>query len=286
MIDVDFIEIFRGTAQIFAFYAIMILVIIYLVCFSEKVEARIEKLNKIIVSKEDSKFKQVYLAIAILSVITFISIALISFKDLRATNFEVFAIFAIFAFWILPIALGLLGVYSFILKRGTYRLGDALLLTICFASFGMIGSNFHDVLWCGTVTNWYQTEKIAGADIALYFNTFGIFDGGRYDYRTFGLFMVIQIVLELTIGTTSLYKYYKIDKSRSKKGNKAKYIKIFGLLLLAGLVLGTIEFVFDYPWAFTDLEYAIDVWLGIPISALIFFGIGRYFAKSTDYNLS
>ncbi len=282
MININFFEIFRGTAHIFVFYAIAICVVVYLLGFSKKTDSVFERLNSIAVSKENPKFKQVYLAVAILSILILFSIAIISFKELRATSFDFFTVFAILAFWVLPIALGLLGVYSLILKEKKYQLGDAILLSICFASFGMVGSNFHDVLWCGTVTNWYQTEKIAGADIALYFNAFGIFDESRYDYRTFGLFMAVQIVLELTIGTAALYKYYKFDTLRWKKSNKSTYLKRFGLLLFAGIMLGAIEFIFDYPWAFTDLEYALDVWLGIPLIALIFFGIGRYFVKTSD----
>ncbi|MHA1292755.1 MAG: hypothetical protein ACTSQJ_08830, partial [Promethearchaeota archaeon] len=155
------------------------------------------------------------------------------------------------------------------------------LLMIVFVCFGLLGSNLHDVIWCGIHTDWYEKEHLAGDDIAFFFNIFGIYDKDRYDYRTFGLFMLFQVLIEFIVGTIAFYKFYEIDKEKHIKTGKKSYVLSYLMLVSAGIILGIIEFIFDSPWFFTDIEYKIDVFLGIPLIGLYFILIGFYLGVKT-----
>lgn len=274
MVNIDIAEIFEDSLQIFVWYTIILVVLIYLLLVSKKITAIFNRLNSIRISKVDKKFKLNYVAILVLISIVIASLFIIGVKQFRGVNFSFFFVFSMFAFLILPIALGLLGVYAYILKNGEYRLGSVLLLAISFASLGMVGSNLHDVLWCGVATNWYQTKRLAGYDLEMWFNIFGIYDKNQYDYRTFGLFMVYQVAIELVVATLVLYKFYKTTNEYKKIEKKKPIVLTWICLIAISVFFGTVEFIFDYPWAFTELQYAIDVYIGIPIVAVLFYLIG------------
>ena len=276
MLKIDFLD---GTIQIFIFYIILISIFAYFLLFSKKFKDLFDRLNKIHITKANSIFRLNYLAIMILIVIVTVSIFIIGFREARADNFSMFVVFAILSFYILPIAIGLLGLYSYIIKNEEYSVGSIILLTISFVCFGAFGSNLHDVLWCGMATDFYQKENLAGDDIYLFFVIFGIPDKAKTDYRIFGFYMFIQIILEITIGTIAFYQYYKLNKEYTKSVSKKPYILTYFLLFSAGALLGIVEFIFDYPWAFTDVQYKIDVYIGIPVIALLFFLIGYYLGK-------
>ncbi len=45
---------------------------------------------------------------------------------------------------------------------------------------------------------------------------------------------------------------------------------VFLLLISASVLFGVVQFVFDYPWAFSDLEYNINVHIEIPLVVLLY----------------
>jgi len=279
MLQVDLINIFKGTYHIFLFYGILLFSIIYLFSVSKFFSNIIDRLDEIQVSKEDPSFKMTYFAILILIVLIAGSIIIIGQKDLRAGNFQMFVIFAILSFWIVPFALGLLALYSFIISREEYHLGREFILGISFMCFGAVGSNIHDVLWCGVHTEGYQNKKIAGSDIALFYLVFGLNDPGIVDYRSFGLFMLVQVIIELIIGSIAFYKFYSLNRNTNPDIKNSVYLKVLVMLINASVILGIIEYIFDAPWHFTDLQYNFDVYLGIPLITAFFCYIGYFFGK-------
>jgi len=273
MLKIDFLE---GTIQIFIFYIILISILAYFLLFSKRFLGLFKKLNSVHITKEESIFKLNYLAIGILIVIIAFSVFIIGFRELRANNYPMFVVFAILAFYILPIALGFLGLYAYIIGREEYHFGSAILLVVGMVSFGCLGSNLHDVIWCGVATEGYTTTNLAGDDLYLWFVFFGIMDRSITDYRIFGFYMLIQVVIEITVGTIAFYQYYKLNKEYNKIEKKKPFILSYVLFFSVGILLGIVEFIFDYPWAFTDVQYKIDVYIGIPAVALLFFLIGYY----------
>ena len=129
-------------------------------------------------------------------------------------------------------------------------------------------------------TDGYLTKIRVGDDLALYFALFGIMDKDNTDYRTFGFYMLIQVIIEITVGTIAFYQYYKLNNKYAKVEDKRQFILAYLALFSAGISLGIVEFIFDYPWLFTDLEYVLNVHLGIPVVAVSFFLIGFYLGKN------
>jgi len=280
LLNIDFEAIFNGTIQILVFYIIFFSILVSLLLFSKKFLGIFDKLNKFHFTREDSMFKLNYLAIGILIAIIGFSTFIIGFRELRAGNYPMFALFAIFAFYILPLALGFLGIYAYIIGRGEYYFGSAVLLVISTFAFASVGSNLHDVLWCGVATKGYTTTNLAGDDLYLWFVAFGITDRTKTDYRIFGFYMFLQVIIEITVGTIAFYQYYKLNKKYINIEEKRPFILAYIALFSAGISLGIVEFIFDYPWIFTDLEYILDVYIGIPIIAFAFFLIGFYLGKN------
>lgn len=276
MLSIDFEAIFNGTYQILLFYVIFLSILIYLLFFSKRFLGIFDKLDKFHFKKGDSKFWLNYLAIGILIGIIAFSAFIIVFREARAGNFPMFVLFAILSFYILPVALGFLGIYAYIIGRGEYYFGSAILLAISMVCFGCLGSNLHDVIWCGVATDGYLTKVRVGDDLALYFALFGITDKNDTDYRTFGFYMLIQVIIEITVGTMAFYQYYKFNRKNSKIESKKLYFLAYISLFLVGALLGIVEFIFDYPWIFTDLQYVLDIYVGIPVVAFLFFLIGYY----------
>lgn len=276
LFTIDFESIFNGTFQILLFYIIFLSILIFLLFFSKKFLGLFKKLNRFHFTKEDSLYKLNYLAIGILIGIIAFSAFIIGFREARAGNFPMFVLFAILSFYILPVALGFLGIYAYIIGRGEYYFGSAILLAISMVSFGCLGSNLHDVIWCGVATDGYLTKVRVGDDLALYFALFGITDKNDTDYRTFGFYMLIQVIIEITVGTIAFYQFYKLNRKKSKNESKKLYILAYISLFSVGTLLGIVEFIFDYPWIFTDLQYVLDIYVGIPVVAFLFFLIGYY----------
>lgn len=275
------IEIFAGTIHILLFYLAMAILVFVLLRFTKPTDAIFIRLNSIGVNRTHKTFRLNYVVIIGAIIIILISLILISIKDFRngPTNFQIFGFFSFIA---LPICIGILPIYSNILRNGGYKLGNAILFMVAGIMFAMYGINLHDVIWCGITTNWFTVEVIGGYDLELFFSMFRITDPNQWSYRTFGVYMILKSLVELEIATLLFFKLYKISSSETPatenrendKEDAQKYKKrfkrIYWLLFATSTIFGIIVFAFDFPWAFTNLEYYVILYFGIIGVSLLF----------------
>jgi len=291
--QIDFPDILRDTYHILAIYLGILIAVIILFLFIKRIDISLKKLNRIHFTKADRIYKLNYAVMLGIILIIIVSLLVIGNVEFRMDPFG-FQIFAFFAFIALPIAIGFSAVYMYILKQGQYRIGDGILLLLSLTMFMMAGVHIHDVIWCGVATQWYSVENIGGYDLALFFNTFGITDTSRWDYRTFGLYMALRASIELITASLVYYKYIKLGKKQEntqnntdtneKKSdiksdekieeitsNSQKHIIIpYVLFIGATIAFGIIEYFLDAPWLFSDLQYLLFIYTSIPLVTLIF----------------
>ncbi len=270
MATIDFESIFAGTLHIWIYYMLILFIVIFLLGVSRHITKLFENLNKIHIVKTHPLFKLNYGAIALLIGIIIASIVIIGYKEFRWIDFTHFQIFAGFAFSVMPFSIGVLSVYFYIIRNREYHLGNVLLLVISFVSFCMVGTNLHDVIWCAVVTNGYTVEAIGGRDLESFFAFFQFYDPSRWDYRTFGMFMIVRVCIEISVGILALHKFFRLNQKFDNRITARKKWLEFLLLISVSILFGIVQFVFDYPWAFSDLEYNINVYIGIPLVAVLY----------------
>jgi len=232
------------------------------------------RLNQIRITKHQPIFRLNYAMVIGIIIVTGITMLLIGWQEFRTTQAG-FQIFAFFSFIAMPIGLGFLMVYIHILKVGEYRIGNGILLLFTGGMMAMAGVHLHDVIWCGVATDWYQTCRIGGYDLALFYDLFGITDTSRWDYRTFGLYMGIRVVIELNTGILGWWKYIQLNCSEGPIFHKSSRFIVPILMFLATLGFGIVAFIFDYPWMFSMEQYYTNLFIGIPLVGFLFVLAGR-----------
>jgi hypothetical protein len=272
---INFTEIFAGTYHILVVYLGFLLVITIMLTLVKPIDQLIIRLNAIHISKDQRIFRLNYLVLIGILVIIGITMVLIGWLKFRMTP-EGFQIFAFFSFIAMPIGLGFLIAYSHILKVGEYQVGNGILLLFIGVMMAMAGVHIHDVIWCGVATDWYQTEQIGGYDLALFYTTFRILDATRWDYRTFGLYMCVRVIIEITTGILVYVKFVKINCQYKDTQQITFPFPTLLCMLAAAILFGIVEFIFDYPWIFTELQYYANLFLGIPIVVILFILAGRH----------
>jgi hypothetical protein len=267
--QINFPEIFEGTYHILAIYLGILIGSVILFLFVRRFDTLIGKLNQIRITKDKQMFKWNYAFLTGIFLVILVSILLIGPIEFRM-NPTGFQIFAFFAFIAMPIAMGFSAVYIYILKGGEYRIGDGILLLLSLTMFAMCGVHIHDVIWCGVATQGYTIEQIGGYDLAQFFTLFQITDPAQWDYRTFGLYMSIRALIELTVATLAYNKFIKVNLKRNMTISRKQKVFPYVLFLIAAILFGIFEYVFDSPWNFTDIQYQLNLYVGIPIVAIIF----------------
>ncbi len=274
-------EFLEGTWQVFVFFVILFAMVIILLVGIKPVDKIFRRLNKARVAREKRQFKFNYVTMVGIVAIIIATVVLAALKEYRG-DYWFFMVFSFFSFFAGAIALGLLAVYVHILKVGEYRIGNGLLLLLGAALFGMAGVNFHDVLWCGTATNWFQTQSIGGYDLQAWFTFFQITDPTRWDYRIMGFYMIFQASLEAFTAILLFHKFFKLNVDGKDLHTRRRIFATYVLCLAAGTLLGFVEFVFDSPWLFSDLQYYTTLFLGIVGVAVLFIVAGFALPESIN----
>ena len=269
MIFVFLQEFLAGTLHISAFFFVLYVVVIILLFAMKSVNKIITRVNRVHITRAHPLFKFNYVALVGIVVIIIITVILAALKDQRG-EFWFFMTFSFFAFFAGAIALGLLLVSAHILKVGEYRLGNGILLLLGAALFGMAGVNVHDVLWCGSATNWFQVERIGGYDLQAWFSFFQILDSSNWDYRIMGFYMIFQASLEAFTAFSLFHKFFLINAGGFDSHGRRRVISTYLLCFSAVIVLGVVEFAFDSPWYFSNLQYYLILFTGIPVVATLF----------------
>ncbi len=280
----NFPEFLGGTGQILVFFLVLIALVYFVLIGIKPVDRVFLRLNNTRITREQRLFKLNYVALVGIVAIITATVVLAALKTYRG-DYWFFMVFSFFSFFAGAIALGLLAVYTHILKVGEYRLGNGLLLLLGAALFGMAGVNFHDVLWCGTATDWFLFKRIGGYDLQAWFTFFQITDPARWDYRVMGFYMIFQASLEAFTAILLFHKFFKYNADKNNLLTWRRKLAPYVLCLAAVFVLGLVEFVFDSPWYFTDLQYYTTLFLGVTGVAILFM-IGGYFLPYSTINFA
>ncbi|MHA1265328.1 MAG: hypothetical protein ACTSRS_08860 [Candidatus Helarchaeota archaeon] len=201
------------------------------------------------------------------------------FLKLEGISFEFFA----FVAFVIPLILGPLIFLPFYLTRSK---GDHVLsvcraagrtvnnraaseLVIVYAAFGVIASNFHDILWCGEKTNWFTTTGYLGYELDIWVRTVG---ANTYDYVFFGFFMLLHVIFCGCLATFMLWRYsrrFGHNLFQNKSSRKA-----FCLAWVGALLWGYGLYIMDKSSLYFSKGMATIVWnvgtfLWIPLGMVL-----------------
>ena len=262
----------EGTFHIFLVYLlIFIAVISFPLIFKTQWKELLNYFNKIELSQRRSKLLNLFLLCSSLGLIGGSILVISLFNEnlfhILPDGETSFNLYASFAFLLLPIGFGLICAYG-LLRNSIIKLGHFFLCLCCFLCMGFAGANFHDFLWCGLATKWYSVPLEAGYDLDLWIN---LFQSPTRDYRVFGFYMEIQVIIFCAYIILNLWRYFQ-GLPRHSNFLKIKLV-LFGALLVS--VLGLCLLIIDYPWNFGPILTALTVFLFIPLLSLLSWYIGK-----------
>lgn len=212
---------------------------------------------------------------AVIMVITFLLISVFNSNIIRLqfenitdeANF--FALFAGFTFMFMPGAMGIIGATTYVHNRPSFKLGDFFVLLVAFCALAMAGSFYHDVLWCGSATNWYTEVHLGGYDFDVWTMVVGV---DNRDYQLLGISQGTLSLILIIFAAILLWRFNGFQETKLTWKNKIQTIIIsFFIVIFFGFFL----FAIDASWLF-DLNATIHaLYLGFPLIALLFYNLGK-----------
>lgn len=266
--SIPFSDFLDGTIQI-AITFLIIAIIIIGIFVSNVVNKLTLRLNKNNISNESSKFKIIYILLALSIIFTVLTIVFISIRNIIPDTDFLFYIFAALSFFFLPLSLGTLPVMFYVLHRKQFQWGNLLLLLLFFCIMVFMGTNIHDLIWCYERTNGLQVENLAGRDLRIFFTLFGITDKTQWDYRTFFFYIAILVFIEILTAILVFVKFVKINIHERKKSNILGSIFIVLMIIAVNIVNGIFIFIIDQPFNYSYLIIRLVTILGIPLVAVL-----------------
>jgi hypothetical protein len=189
-----------------------------------------------------------------------------------------FIIFAGFTFILMPFAMALIAATTYIHNRSTFKFGDFFILLIAFYALAMAGSFYHDVLWCGTATDWYTKVKLGGYDFDMWTLVVGV---TNRDYQLLGASQGTLALILIIFATILLWKFNSLQDVKLTWKNKIKLIfTSFFIVIFFGFFL----FIIDAAWVADFNITAHNLYLGFPLIALLFYQLGKTLLPSLNRN--
>jgi hypothetical protein len=175
------------------------------------------------------------------------------------------------AFIIIPFMSAYLGMASFARSHGKTGLGDLGALLFYFGGFGAAGANIHDVLWCGRRTELYTVFWAGGDDLRPWVE---LFHAPSYDYRIFGFYMFIQVVIALVVAHIVYFRWLKVKGIRPD--NAPLKWNWAGMALLAFAIT-----LIDWPHVITPpILHTACISIAILIATILFYKAGLRLSES------
>jgi len=235
----------------------------------------VQFLNK----KETRHKKAIEIILCIISAgIIITSIGLISvFNDniirLQFENIEdeanFFTIFAGFTFILMPLAMGIIAATTYVHNLSQFKLGDFFVLLFAFCALAMTGSFYHDVLWCGTATDWYSRVNQGGYDFDVWTIVVGV---TNRDYQLLGMSQGTLAIFLIIFAIILLWKFNSMQEVKFTWKNK---IKIIITTLFIVIFFGFFLFIIDAAWVADFNITAHILYLGFPLIAFLFHQLGK-----------
>ncbi len=123
-----------------------------------------------------------------------------------------FWLFASASFVVIPFTAAYFGIAAFSKGGKGIGIGDLGVLLFFLGGFGAAGANIHDVLWCGRATELYTVFKPGGDDLKPWVD---LFNPPSYDYRIFGFYMFIQVIIALTAAHIVYFRWMRMKKIKA-----------------------------------------------------------------------
>ena len=251
------------------FYSILFSVISIILIFIHHLERILPDFNE----KQNLKLAKVYLILSIVGLILTVSFPFIFiFLDLEnIVNFEMFA----FITFVFPIVLAPLVTMSFYLikpsqqkrkkNEGRYLNNRNIIeLVIVYAALSIVASNFHDILWCGTRTNWFTETQHNGYELEIWVTLVG---ANTYSYVFFVFYMSLHVIFCGLVSIIFFMRYAKRNGGSLLKNRDLR--KAFVLAWLAALLWGYGLFVMDSIYWHSDVTWLVATFIWIPLGILL-----------------
>jgi hypothetical protein len=233
--------------------------------------------------KQNFVLARIYTILAIfgISFTVFIAYAFIWLRWRDLINFEFFAIVE----FILPLILGPLIFAPFYLTQRSDRNDNKLNgrevdnrnsfeLMVVYAAFGIIASNFHDILWCGTKTNWFVETQHNGYELEIWVKLVG---ANTYSYVFFVFYMTMHVLFCIIIATIFLQRYARRYNTSLLKDRNLQ--KAYGIAWLGALLWGYGIFIMDSKYWHPEISWLIGTFLWIPLGYFILGFSAKYLVK-------
>ncbi|MBD3354266.1 MAG: hypothetical protein GF364_22480 [Candidatus Lokiarchaeota archaeon] len=242
----------------------------------------IPKWNKLVVrlntKKIENKKKLVKIFFFFSFVIILIAIILINLFNMRLFRLDFentdqealfFTFFALFTFMLMPVVMGLVVATAYISYSEHPKWGDFLVILFASGALGMAGSFYHDVLWCGTRTEWYTIESLGGYDFDVWQIVVNV---DSYDYRLLG---ISQGTLALFLVIYAIILFHKLGKVSGNTLNQKKKLELTLFCMFFVFFFGFFLFIIDSHWIFDANVTIHALFLGIPLIVFLCYQIGR-----------
>ena len=230
--------------------------------------------------------KQNLIIARILSIIAIFGIiltVLISFLfvyvELRdIVTFEIFAVVT-FVFPLLLAPLVFAPFYlskpgSFLREGRTVEKRHSAELFVVYAAFGVVASNFHDILWCGEKTSWFTVTGFNGYELEIWVDIVG---ANTYDYVFFGFFMLLHVIFCGTLATFMLWRYTRRYGESLIRNPHSRWA--FILAWGGSLIWGYGLYVMDSFSRHTEILWFFSTFVLIPLGILILGYSGKLLSK-------
>ncbi len=192
----------------------------------------------------------------------------LQFDDI-ADEANFFTLFAGFTFLLMPFAMGIIAATTYVHNRTTFKLGNFFVLLVAFCALAMAGSFYHDVLWCGTATDWYTKVNLGGYDFDLWTIIVGV---TNRDYQLLG---ISQGTLAIFLIIFAIILLWKFDSMQDAKFTWKNRLKLIITSFFSVVFFGFFLFIIDAAWVADFNITAHILYLGFPLIALIFYLLGK-----------
>ncbi len=209
---------------------------------------------------------------------------------LNGISFEFFAVVT----FVIPLILGPTVALPFYLTRQTT---DSVLnffqvegrkinnfngaeIFIIYAAFGVVASNFHDILWCGEKTGWFTITGFKGYELEIWVKIVG---ANTYDYVFFGFYMFLHVLFCGVFATLMLWRYMRRSQVSLIRTPNCRRAVI--LAWLGALLWGYGLYLMDSSSRQSSIAWTVGTFLWIPLGILVLGFSARYLSRFEEKNV-
>ena len=238
------------------------------------------------------KLAKIFAIVALIGVILTVGVSF-TFVYLKIRDIITFEFFAVITF-VFPLILAPFAYLPFYLTKQTdssvlnlfkvegrtVRRRNATELFVVYAAFGVVGSNFHDILWCGEATDWFTHSAISGGELQIWVDIVGAVPAPgevHISYDFFGFFMLLHVLFCGAIATFMLWRYtrrYGENFLRNPNSRSA-----FLLAWIGALLWGYGLYLMDSSSSQSSVAWMVGTFIWIPLGIFILALSARYLSR-------